>query len=128
MSSDSTTAIDDAETVKEVLDSLQDQEDVWPMTDLVYGVCNAEDLHFEDWVRPLELTDGQICLRLDPPRDREPVYVSWNNGEIHRMWPYQDRPVESSPGFVKLRMPNSGYELSPVLRSETPFEANGGAE
>ena len=90
-----------------------------------------EDLTYEDWIRPMELTDGRICLKIWPswvdafggiePDDQALYFRRTEDGKIERAPPDEyGRSTMSDMHFaptISAHLPN----VEPVLREETPF-------
>jgi len=90
-----------------------------------------EELTYEDWIRPMELTDGRICLKIWPfwvdafpsikPDDKALYFRRTEDGKIERAPPDEyGRSTMTDMHFaptISAHLPN--VEL--VLREETPF-------
>jgi len=118
----------DAETVVDVLYDLNDLAEVDGMLQLLYGDCQPADLCYEDWIRPMKLTGGRICLRCEWEGN---VWFSYRCGAGLLLCCSSGQPREEAkvvdPDQVKSDLAAPDVDVSPILRSDTPFaEADDG--
>jgi len=110
------------ETVADVLEGDARGLGVMPMLELVNGARGPETLDYEDWVLPLKLTGGRVCLRVEPRNPYRAYFLTIGPGE--RLKQVHDRenkePVVVEPGVLKADL-EYGAAVTPVLREETPF-------
>lgn len=110
------------EAVADVLAELRTEEGPEPLELIARGDGRAEALTYEDWVRPLKLTGGRVCLRASTPvvdiytRRRsdgvlETTAVDVLGNEVGRH--------TISPQDLKQALRFNPPE--PVLRADTPF-------
>lgn len=112
----------DARTVADVLEEVPWGEDAGAMYDMITGSRDPDTLAYEDWVRPLKLTGGRVCLKV-------------RNG-MFRWWYLWDpdglKRVTGTEGVLKDTPPESVQKakddittrhttITPVLRADTPF-------
>lgn len=92
------------------------------MIDMVLGSRVPSTLSYKDWVRPMELTLGSVCLRFD--RDGGMEYlISTDNGRMawrfwvdrHDQWCWAWAPPRQVRELLETETPE------PVLREDTPF-------
>ena len=94
----------------------------------------SEDLTYEDWILPMELTEGRVCLKIWPswvdvfdeiePDDRALYFRRTEEGAIERAPPDEHgRSTMTDMHFaptISAHLPN----VEPVLRESTPFAEN----
>lgn len=97
-----------------------------------------EDLNYEDWVLPMEVTGGRVCLKIWPswvdefpeinPDDRALYFRRTENGLIERGPPDEHgRSTMTDMHFaptIEVHLPN----VEPVLLEDTWFAEDGDAE
>lgn len=85
-----------------------------------------DDLTYEDWVRPMKLTGGRVCLRLDLPGWDADVFVS-RRGDgmlIETADTDEFAPFPTNPTALKNDIEKADT-VEPVLREDTPFGGEG---
>jgi len=112
----------EAETVVDVLRAL-DQ----PACDDLLLVADGYDpdrleMDYEDWVRPLKLTGGRVCLRLHRRPIASDDYVSRAPDGL-RVVSEEGATLSGKPAvaYVHGCLSNGAVEAEPVLREDTPF-------
>jgi len=110
------------ETVIDVLDRESLEAECHELRQFCMGMREATELSYEDWVRPLKLTGGRVCLREGRPDGLAPIWYCWQSdglraqaGSIRADNP--SRAVTWLKGGISA--PTS--TLTPVLRADTPF-------
>lgn len=128
-----------SESVQEVLEAAVTDPETETDTALMRHLVDderdiePEDLTYEDWIRPMELTTGRICLKIWPPwvdelpdRLAEPddhalYFRRTDEGQIERAPPDEHgRSTMSDMHFaptISAQLPN----VEPVLFENTPF-------
>lgn len=112
-------ACETAETVAEILLSLDEAPDeVGKMIRYVSGdMDDPDDMTYEDWIRPLKLTGGRVCLRFD--WEGVTWYVSRaGSGRLMAADELHD-PHPAAATSEALHDPE--VDVTPVLRDDTPF-------
>lgn len=118
----------DSETVADVLNDA----DLWASVEPLYWVARGDkdpdELDYKDWVRPMKLTGGRVCLRLERDGGDRPGFLTVDGAGFLR-WMVDDGRPSSLPHPDELRQHLDDPELTitPVLREDTPFggEAHG---
>jgi len=126
-----------SETVADVLEAAVTDPDAEVDTAFMRHLVDEEsdigpvDLTYEDWIRPMELTDSRICLKIWPswvdefpeiePDDRGLYFRRTEEEAIERAPPDEHgRSTMTDMHFaptISAHLPN----VEPVLREETPF-------
>lgn len=113
---------DDAETVAEVLEETIHSHGHTAMYRLLKGRMDASELSYEQWVNPMKLTGGRVCLRCDwegnvwfHARCMAGMLVTVDRGADP-----EDTDV-SSPAQVQNHLNGADVSVTPVLREDTPF-------
>jgi len=110
------------ETVADVLREVCDDE-CWKMIDRVEMPEMAQpEMDYEDWVRPMKLTGGRVCLRVQ--RDTEPpVHLRWTPRglQVHAPDVLAPKPPLAVAHYLKWAMDSPPLSITPVLRADTPF-------
>jgi len=110
------------ETVADVLREVCDDE-CWKMIDRVEMPEMAQpEMGYEDWVRPMKLTGGRVCLRVsDAAHDEEWFYTMEGAGLYYNpRAPFKSVGPPRSVAFLKRDL-DSDVDVTPVLRADTPF-------
>ena len=129
MTDGGTETIDEAQTVREaaqpdetVADRLRQARHCWPLLKAVTGRKDPEELTYEDWVRPMKLTGGKVCLRVDAT-GKHVTYVRRNSAGMLVEFPESpladDHEQEISPRQFKDWIEQ--FDIKPVLVEDTPY-------
>jgi len=92
-----------------------------------------DGMGYEDWVRPLKLSGGRVCLREDPPDGLQPAVFDYTieDGDTLVCQRSTDGAVVDADDAVSwLQDGLAGDETTvrPVLREETPFADTDGGD
>jgi len=110
------------ETVADVLDVLPDDPDTRPLRDHLQGALSAEHLDYEDWVQPLKLTGGRVCLEFDDSELPGVLYVSrLPSGHLAAHSTVTGERYAVDPYMTVRLMRAEQVDVTPVLRADTPF-------
>lgn len=114
-----------------VLDTLGDVEpcqELEAMKGLLQDLTSPEALDASDWLAPLELTDGAVCLAVGGEEvagfDMGTTYLSYAGGDLFAQLPHQfefDRPATLPRGHAAAVIGAHVPHATPVHRDETPF-------
>lgn len=118
-----TDACETAETVAEVLDRHMDSDHVRRMQAVLTGDRDASTLDCEDWVLPMKLTGGRVCLRFDVDHLDEQMWLKRGcDGHLYRLHDVDLLPLITDPDDVWEHGLNDPHvDVTPVLREDTPF-------
>lgn len=112
----------DDETVADVLEAIRTPAAGEKLANVVFGDLDPDQLTFEDWVRPMKLTGGRVCLEIRHG-DSEPAWAQWtpNGLEVRD----RDRTPDMNPvdvvNRIKTLLPRDDWAFEAVLREDTPF-------
>jgi len=111
------------ETVVDVLEELDDWTDVERLRQRASEDYPNSPMTREDWLQPLKLTGGRVCLKVS--HDWFSGFVTVDRGDrlVYRMGgksPFTVYGVEAVGTFQSTL--DAGLDIEPVLREETPFE------
>ncbi|QGX95917.1 hypothetical protein EI982_14545 [Haloplanus rallus] len=108
--------------VADVLAECDARDRVEPLEYVLRGDRDRETLAVEDWLRPVEVTDGAVCLAFDT--GQQAIHIG-HDGEAFRFTSefYREgyggsRPIDD---VAEVRALVSRYDPEPVLRESTPF-------
>jgi len=119
---ESQTVADAAQPDETVADRLRQARDCWPLLKALTGRKDPEELTYEDWVRPLKLTGGKVCLKVYHDTDNPGYVPCWLRRRSDGMIDVageaaDDDPLPPKTVKTMLRL----LEVEPVLVEDTPF-------
>jgi len=90
-----------------------------------------DGMTYEDWVRPLKLSGGRVCLREDPPDGLQPAVFDYTieDGDTlvcQRSTDGHTVRADDAVYWLQDALRWDGTTVRPVLREETPFADDGG--
>jgi hypothetical protein len=110
------------QTVVDVLEEVGDWTDVEALRQRASDDYPDAPMDREDWLRPLRLTGGQVCLRVQ--HEWHESYVTFDSSG-HLVYHVGTTDPYEAVGKEALTMFKSalhvGHAIEPVLREETPF-------
>jgi len=112
----------EGETVKDVLDDLEGGPVRWCKLRDVVAYGPDPPMSYEDYINPLKLTGGRVCLEID--RGETTVFVRYRgDGHLEHitLGPAGDIRGPSETLIAPLRDSLEEHEVEPVLREDTPF-------
>ena len=105
-----------------VADRLRAAYDCWPLLRAVEGRRPWHELTREDWVRPLKLTGGRVCLRETHPKSDERAWFTVRSDTlVFRDTGGNDHTAMQAIEDLHYAMNSSSIRLRPVVIEETPF-------
>jgi len=113
---------DDETTVADVIRDTHTTADREPLAAVADGAIDQHTLDYEDWVRPMKLTAGRVCLNV-----QRPSYSSWvsyeKGGELVYTKGTKSKYTVVGPRAISWFKDDldSGRTITPVLREDTPF-------
>lgn len=111
-----------AETVGDVLGHRNDDPHVDRLLETELEVRDPETLTYEDWVRPMKLTGGRVCLEVEWSGYTW-YYARQGDGHLYVLFEarHGDDPLPVTPGDLAEEVRAPETDVRPVLREETPF-------
>jgi len=110
------------ETVADVLRAV-DSPDTWKLEEYADPVPGPQpDMEYEDWVRPMKLTGGRVCLRVEP--NQGPGFLVEWQPEGLTTWLGDGSEPKQGPdqaAWLKDIIEDTDWNITPVLREDTPF-------
>jgi len=110
------------ETVADVLEKLDRRGRPVPLLYHVRGDLPADALDYEDWVRPMKITDGRVCIKFEHTGLPAPSWATWRPDGLHyRVSEGTEYVSDTASYYVKHNLPDARMKVIPVLREDTPF-------
>jgi hypothetical protein len=113
---------DDAETVADVLRAVDGGGDCEPLLGVAAHPDDPHDLSYEDWVQPMKLTGGRVCLRISYPDNGIDEILYRAKSGVMKVQSVHGGPVDDAvPTWSKDVLLADETDITPVLRENTPF-------
>lgn len=113
---------DDRDTVADVLAEAYPEPKHCAMLAMLEADAEPGDLDYDDWVKPMRMTDGRVCLKADLG-DMGCVIFMMMKGTLVSMW--DDGVVGGNQNeveeYLKNNLDRDDVDVVPVLREDTPF-------
>jgi len=87
----------------------------------------ADDLQFTDWTRPLQISDGRVCLRWSMGEGTQDYYLGWIDDEFVALHEASGSLERKGPALYWFEedFEHPAFECEPVLREDTLFDVEG---
>lgn len=110
------------QTVADVLAQVNDSGDYTKLEGVLCGSLGPSELNYEDWVKPMKLTGGRVCLREESRYANSAFWYGMANDTLHAYYDGDGRKASGPEAVIWLKSALTEPEnLTPVLREETPF-------
>lgn len=108
--------------VARVIEEELDGEDCTGLCMVARDVGHGGPVTYEEWVHPLKMTGGQVCLRADQDERDDHFWFTVDGDTIisRSHTGFEDSGVPAM-GCMKRCISIQGISLTPVLREDTPF-------